>query len=199
MAALAAAMLYTLSYQTGWAAVIYCPASPTNCMGTSEDDIIIGAASQPFNSILGLGGNDYIQGRGDSNWLFGGDGNDILVGDQGRDYLEGGRGSDKYDGWYGDDTIAEDTSFYGIQGTLINNDDIISGGPGNDGISSGEGFDKISGGPGDDSISASNNNWRDFSPDIVNCGAGTDTVYASHSADGETPATNCETVADVDR
>lgn len=197
MTALTAAMLYTLSYQTGWAAVIYCPPTPTNCMGTSGDDIIIGAASQPFNSIIGLGGNDYIQGRGDSNWLFGGDGNDILVGDQGRDYLEGGNGNDRYDGWFGDDTIVEATAFNGIQGTLTNNDDIISGGKGDDWISSGEGSDRISGGPGHDAISASNNNWRDFSADIVNCGPGTDTAYAFYSADGDT-ATNCETVDDND-
>jgi Ca2+-binding RTX toxin-like protein len=199
MTALTAAMLYTLSCQTGWAAVIYCPNTPTSCIGTSGDDIIIGSASQPFNSIEGLGGNDYIQARTvGSSWVFGGDGNDILVGGQGNDYMEGGRGNDKYDGWYGDDIIEEVTSFHGIQGTLINNDDIISGGKGDDSISSGEGFDRISGGPGDDSITASNVNWRDFSPDIINCGSGIDTAYAFYSADGET-ATNCETVDDQDR
>jgi Ca2+-binding RTX toxin-like protein len=200
MAALTAAMLYTLSYQTGWAAVINCPNTTPECIGTSGDDVIIGSSSQPYNSIQGLGGNDYIQGRSiDANWLFGGDGNDILIGDQGRDYMEGGRGNDKYDGWYGDDTIIETTSFNGIQGTLINNDDVISGGEGDDFIISGEGFDRISGGPGADSISASNYNWRDFSADIVNCGEGIyDWVYAFHSADGET-ATNCEHVVDYDR
>lgn len=113
--------------------------------------------------------------------------------------MEGGRGNDKYDGWYGDDTIVEDTAFDGIQGTLINNNDIISGGEGDDFIISGEGFDRISGGPGADSISLSNYNWRDFSSDIVNCGEGIyDWVYAFHSSDGET-ATNCEHVVDYDR
>jgi Ca2+-binding RTX toxin-like protein len=87
------------------------------------------------------------------------------------------KGNDKYDGSFGADTIKEDITAGGIVGTLINNNDIISGGEGDDWIQSGEGYDKIHGGPGSDSIYP-NGYSRDFSFDVVNCGSGTgDKVY----------------------
>jgi Ca2+-binding RTX toxin-like protein len=147
--------------QISWADTIHCPNNTTaTCYGTSEDDMIFGPTGTG-GTIHGLGGNDYIIGAQDweaSNYIWGDDGNDILIGGRGNDGLYGGRGNDSYDGWFGDDTIVED---YHIQGSLVSNDDVISGGEGADYIQAGEGIDRIHGGPGADAIWP-NGAHRDF-------------------------------------
>ena len=112
------------------------------------------------------------------------------------DTLQGGRGNDRYDGRGQGDTILETTAFNYAEGTLINNDDIISGGEGDDYIISGEGADSIQGGPGEDEIYP-NSHARDFYIDTINCGAEYDTLLQLYSGDGDT-ATNCEAVRDFD-
>lgn len=187
------AFLFSLLDQFGWAAVVTCQVGVPICNGTDSDDIIFGISDDTV--IHGLGGNDYIIGYSDGdNVIWGDDGDDILIGGYHHDALLGGLGSDRYDGLADDDTITEE---YHSLGSLINNDDIISGGEGSDFIWSGEGFDRIDGGMGADSISP-NPYYRDFSTDIVNCGADNDQVTNFYSGDGET-ATNCEFVGDNDR
>lgn len=191
-------LLLSMTYQTGWAAVIICPATGAICNGTSGDDIMYGTSTSQ-NIIHGLGGNDYlIASSSGFNQLWADDGNDILVGGYGTDVLLGGRGNDKYDGYWDDDSILEDTATGGVVGTLTNNDDIISGGEGNDYIDSGEGSDRIQGGPGDDVIYLDGIR-RDFSFDSVNCGSGTgDKIYLFYSGDNDI-ATNCEVIWNLDR
>lgn len=184
--------LFSLVDQTGWAAVITCPAGAALCNGTEGDDIITGTTDGAV--IRGLGGNDYIKGDYYGfNYIYGDDGNDILIGGFQNDGLYGGNGSDRYDGLEGDDSIYE---VYHQVGSFVNNDDIISGGVGNDFIISGEGSDRIEGGPGNEYIMP-NGAYRDFFSDIVNCGSGNDVVWAFHSGDGDT-ALNCETIANLD-
>jgi len=187
-------LLFSLD-QTSWAAVINCPPTPTVCNGTSGDDIMFASLSGSF--MHGLAGNDYILASGTNpNYIWGDDGNDILFGAVGNDRLEGGRGNDKYDGYSGDDTIL-DMPY--IEGSLVNNDDLISGGPGNDYILSGEGLDRIYGGSGNDQIYPSAGNSRDFSYDFIDCGPDiNDRLAFFFSSDGET-AMNCEYVQDMDR
>jgi Ca2+-binding RTX toxin-like protein len=181
--------------QTGWAAVINCPATPFTCNGTSGDDIIF-AYYPSGNFIHGLAGNDYILGTGTNpNYLFGDEGNDILIGSAGNDALYGGLGNDRYDGGDGADTIYDESH---LVGSLVSNDDIISGDGGDDFIASGEGIDKIQGGPGNDMIYPGGYIHRDFSPDGINCGSSTsDKLFDFYSGDGDT-ANNCEFVLDAD-
>jgi Ca2+-binding RTX toxin-like protein len=63
--------------------------------------------------IVGLGGNDRIQGRGGRDLVCGGNGNDTLVGGLGRDGLSGENGNDTL---YARDRIRE-LGLYGGPGT----------------------------------------------------------------------------------
>jgi Ca2+-binding RTX toxin-like protein len=126
--------------------------------------------------------------------MFGDDGNDVLYGTERNDGLYGGIGNDKYDGAYGDDTIV-DHSY--VESPFASNDDVISGGYGTEYIESGYGKDRIHGGPGDELIYP-NGSYRDFSTDVVDCGAGTVDRVAIYSGDGDT-AVNCEQVENYDR
>jgi Ca2+-binding RTX toxin-like protein len=181
--------------QRSWAELINCP-SANLCNGTSADDIIFANPGVNGQIIQGLGGNDWIQAAANTLALIGGDGNDTLLGNTGNDQISGGPGSDKMDGGPGDDVIQE---FVNTEDVLVNNNDIISGGEGNDNIQAGVGADRIHGGPGNDVIFTDFGADRDFSADIVNCGADTqDRIFFFHSADGDTQV-NCEFVNDVDR
>lgn len=195
MVAVSVTFLFSLD-QTSWGAVLYCNAPSAICNGTPGDDIIV-ATSPIQNFIHGLGGNDYIKGQPDTvNYLFGDDGNDTLIGGNKGDVLDGGRGNDRYDGLLGGDTIEESTASK-MEGSLVNNDDIISGGEGDDYIVSAEGVDIIHGGPGMDRIFP--DGWaRDFSYDFVDCGSDTDAVLFFYSGDPDY-ATNCENIQDYDR
>jgi Ca2+-binding RTX toxin-like protein len=184
-------LLFSLG-QTSWGAVIICPIGVAVCNGTPDDDLITGTTDDAV--IHGLGGDDYITGYlFGNNYIYGDDGNDILIGRFYNDGLYGGNGNDKYDGFEGDDTIVEE---YHKKGSLINNDDIISGGLGNDHIVSGEGRDRIHSGPGNDFIRP-NGDYRDFSSDSVNCGLGSDGVGWFYSS--EDTALNCEQIYNADQ
>jgi Ca2+-binding RTX toxin-like protein len=167
--------------QTGWADIIQCDDTVLVCNGTAGDDIIFGGG--PTNVIHGLGGNDIITGNGPgADYMYGEDGNDILY------------GTERNDGLYGDDTIIDES--WAVS-PFVSNVDIISGGFGNDYILSGFGVDSIHGGPGDELIYP-NGYYRDFSVDIVDCGAGAGDRIAIYSGDGDT-AVNCEQVENYDR
>ena len=190
-------ILQTLSSQRGWAANINCPNISSTCYGTPYDDIIF-ASSVQFNVVHGMGGNDFIRGYSNvPNIIYGDDGNDILLGGANDDTMFGGRGSDKYEGGFGDDTILEDTINAAYVGTLLNNDDMISGGEGDDYIQSGEGVDRIHSGPGNDFIYP-NGYYRDFSFDTADCGSGAADKIFIYSGDPDI-APNCELITNLDR
>ena len=183
-------IIYIVTIQTSWAAIIDCP-DALECNGTSADDVII--ATTPNAIIHGLDGNDFIIGIDwDVNYIFGDNGDDILIGGLDNDGLYGGNGSDKYDGRGGDDTIHE----YRDASRFLMSNEIISGGAGNDFIYAGRGSDAINGGPGDDLIHP-NPPYRDFSYDSVDCGSGYDVVGDFYSGDKET-AMFCEYIYNRD-
>ena len=133
---------------------------------------------------------------GRTNYLFGDDGDDILLGGYANDgYMEGEVTTESM-AWSGDDAIQKVDASSGVAGTLVNNNDVISGGYGNDYIRSGEGVDRIDGGPGRDFI-LPNGFRRDFSFDSVNCGSDGDTLATFYSGDGEI-AVNCELIYNID-
>jgi Ca2+-binding RTX toxin-like protein len=64
--------------------------------------------------------------------------------------------------------------------------DVVDGGPGNDTLNAGDGADVVRGGDGNDTLSA-----RDGTPDVIDCGEGTDSVVA----DRVDVVSGCETVS----
>jgi len=107
----------------------------TVLVGTDKAETL--SAASGTNLVLGLGGNDKLNG---------GTGIDILCGGAGTDTLSGGNGDDTLDG--GDDNDI-------LQGGSGN--DILRGGNGNDTLTGGMGADFFSGGPG-------SNTATDFTP-----------------------------------
>lgn len=72
-------------------------------MGMSGDDNLQGGTGS--DRLLGRQGNDNLQGGSGSDRLFGGKGNDILRGQNGDDFLVGGGGNDLLYGGSGKDTL----------------------------------------------------------------------------------------------
>jgi len=103
--------------------------------------------------VNGLTGNDILSGLGGADCLSGGPGNDRITGGDGNDRLSGGDGNDTIGGDAGNDSI--------------------DGGAGNDQLAGGSGADTISAGSGNDGVNAA-----DGVRDLVDCGAGRDTVRA---------------------
>ncbi len=139
-----------------------------NIFGEAGDDILLGGydgteVENGNDRIFGGAGNDRIWGADGDDWLYGEAGDDILVGQRGRDRIFGGDGNDQIWGGAGNDKLVGQ-----------NGDDIIYGEDGNDEIIGGQGADQLFGGNGDDIIVAIDAN----STDIVNGGAGNDTVWS---------------------
>ncbi len=114
-----------------------------------NDSIAIGT----FQGLIGLGGNDTLNGGLANDILDGGDGADVLNGSSGNDQLLGGRGTDTLNGGDGADQLfgGEDAD------SLVagNGDDLLDGGAGNDTLNGGAGNDTyvFGSGHGDDVIS----------------------------------------------
>lgn len=110
---------------------------------TQGDDIFISVNNPDFvpvapetsNSINGLGGDDFIEGREFVEFIFGGDGNDTLIGNGGDDVLLG----DINSGEVGDDVLDGGSG-----------NDLLFGGAGNDQLRGGTGNDRLRGSEGDD-------------------------------------------------
>lgn len=96
--------------------------------------------------IVGLAGDDIINGRLDNDLILGGSGGDTIDGNEGDDIVFAGSGDDVVNGSEGNDAI--------------------DGGSGDDILDGGEGSDIVSGGDGDDTISGSNGNPTD-GPDLL--------------------------------
>ncbi|NEP02753.1 MAG: calcium-binding protein [Symploca sp. SIO2E9] len=104
--------------------------------------------------IFGLGGDDSIDGLGGNDYLFGGNGDDILWGYTGNDYLYGDSGNDDLWGEDGNDTLIGGDGW-----------DTLYGGSGNDYLDAGGGFNTIETGSGSDQIvlsASSYNHITDF-------------------------------------
>ena len=111
--------------------------------------------------IVGLAGDDTLQG---------GDGIDVIFGANGDDTIFGGAGNDRLIGGHGDDLLDESR-------TGDNGNDKFFGGPGIDTILAGLGADLVIGGGGDDVISTGDGS------DIVVAGAGDDQVDLGNGND----------------
>jgi Ca2+-binding RTX toxin-like protein len=144
--------------------------------GTAGPDRFLGSSGG--DRMVGLAGNDLMDGLAGNDCLYGGDGNDTMRGGDGNDRLSAGAGNDTADGAAGSDSV------YGSAGRdyLLGRDgnDLLSAGDGNDRVSGGAGRDRILAGKGRDTVTAGDGNdvidVRDGSRDVVNCGAGRDTV-----------------------
>ena len=128
-------------------------------LGTLNHDLIFG--SNGLDYILGLAGNDTLNGQGNHDLLLGGNGDDSLIGEAGSDFLLGGHGNDTLDG--GDD----DDNLYGGNGF-----DTIFGFGGNDILNGGTGDDSLNGGDGNDTLKSSssieNTNFLNVNLDMMN-------------------------------
>ena len=159
---------------SAWAATIHCPTVPgTNqCVGTSFPDDMLGTSKDDEmngglgnDNMFGFSGNDKMTGSLDSDTMSGGSGNDNMDGDVTQ--VPGG-GNDNINGDSGDDTIQ------GFPGA-----DILKGGSGNDKI-----YHYLS----------QQLTGPDQSKDEIDCGSGIDEAWINTSQDGDTAASNCETV-----
>ncbi len=136
--------------------------------GSVVDDAIYGLSGT--DNLNGFGGNDLLDGGTGYDYLFGGQGNDTLVagndadgsqqrGDEGDDSLTGSGGSDRLEGSSGDD--------------------VLDGGSGSDLSYGGEGSDVLRGGDGNDTLDEEDSSGI-LSIDVIDGGAGDDTIIADH-------------------
>lgn len=98
--------------------------------GDNPDDVLGGSAAHPLISgwLMGLSGDDRLNGGSSTDWLFGGTGDDRLYGNDGEDYLSGGDNADHlFGGSYAD---------------------VLDGGSGEDLLDGGGGDDHLVGGGG---------------------------------------------------
>jgi Ca2+-binding RTX toxin-like protein len=126
------------------------------CIGTDHADILDGTYLS--DTLYALAGDDIVNGYDENDTQYGGDGNDGLYDMGGDDTLWGGPGNDKLQGSSDSDT------YYGGTG----NDTINATGSPSETTTD---VDRIYGEAGKDFIDA-----RDGYVDIIDCGAGSDTV-----------------------
>jgi Ca2+-binding RTX toxin-like protein len=127
------------------------------------------------NRLIGLGGDDIIEGREGNDVLVGGLGGDQLYGDEGEDNLAGEDGNDLLVGGGAKDLLAG-----GI------GDDTLRGEAGEDVLSGGEGVDVLYGGDDDDLIGGeAGNDWLygESGNDQMAGGEGNDTLYGGDGND----------------
>ena len=166
--------------------------SPEDLTGGAGADLLLGNATLE-DSILGLGGDDFIYGYRGEDFLDGGTGNDrifgandsdTLRGGDGADLLDGGSGNDELTGDDGNDTLrggkGEDTLTSGTGNDQLfgqRNADLITGGAGNDRLNGGGGNDTLKAGIGNDFLKGG---VRD---DVLNGGDGDDRLIANGGDD----------------
>jgi len=174
---------------SGW--VVGVGADLENLIGTSGNDTILG--NDLPNVLMGLTGNDSIDGGAENDTLFGHQGNDSLYGDDsnngkvGDDLIYGGQGNDALYGGQGYDTLLGDFGDDSLDGGL--GDDTLTSGDGKDTfvISPNSGFDIITDFyPGFDQVALVGLQFSDLTPQLVD---GNTTWYF-----GETPLVVCMNV-----
>ena len=85
---------------------IICDSSSNPCLGTGEDEFMVGGKGS--NAMKGQGGDDNIRGGSLDDDIFGGGGNDVISGDSGHDEISGGPGDDEISGGSGADILEGD-------------------------------------------------------------------------------------------
>jgi Ca2+-binding RTX toxin-like protein len=85
---------------------ILCDSSSNPCLGTGEDEFMVGGKGN--NIMRGQGGDDNIRGGSLDDDIIGGDGNDVISGDSGHDEISGGPGDDEISGGSGSDILEGD-------------------------------------------------------------------------------------------
>ncbi len=141
--------------------------------GSGYNDTLRGDAQA--NNLLGLEGNDLIDGRTGADSLYGGEGNDTLVGGEGSDRLEGGNGTDFASYETATSAVRIDLvtpsqnlgdalgdTYVTVEGFILsgfadtfsgsNLAELVYGGAGNDTLSGLGGADLLSGGAGNDTL-----------------------------------------------
>ena len=98
-------VLLALTAGVALAVTKQCPDTNINdkCLGTRQDDTMLGNNSRSIENIYGLGGDDKLEGFGGFDALYGGGGGDRLLGGKGGDILDPGSGSDTLFGGQGGD------------------------------------------------------------------------------------------------
>jgi Ca2+-binding RTX toxin-like protein len=82
---------------------ILCDSSSNPCLGTGDDEFMVGDMGN--NIMRGQGGDDNIRGGSLEDDIFGGDGNDVISGDSGDNEISGGSGTDILEGDEGADSF----------------------------------------------------------------------------------------------
>lgn len=130
-------------------------------------DLMIGLTGD--DTLNGGGGRDFLWGGHGDDSLVGGNGDDWLGGEAGNDQLEGGQGNDQLEGLEDNDAISggegNDSAWGG------NGNDTINGDAGDDQLVGGEGADSITGGDDHDTL------WGEEGNDTIQGGAGNDELY----------------------
>jgi len=180
VALLSGALALVLAAGVAWAATVQCPVDET-CLGTPDADTITGTSKQDF--IRALAGNDLARGMGEADIVQGGKGKDTVKGLGGPDELVFG-GESGPDAFGGPFTDASDDYAYGGAGA-----DYLWGGYAQAGV------DHVYGEDGNDYIQTYQRGLaKDLgivvTKEIVNCGAGQDTVVFDR--DKDEVAQNCE-------
>ncbi len=177
---------------TGW--VTSFAANVLTVTGSVRGDTILGVSGQ--NVLNGAGGSDRIDGRQEGDVLNGGLGADTLAGGGGGDRLNGGAGGDLI--YATDDALGWDTSkanlsggagddrLFGAQGA-----DTLLGGLGRDHLNGQSGADVLRGGGGDDNLAGDavgtyggdDSLYGDAGRDVLNGGVGSDLVYGGTEND----------------
>ena len=181
VALLAGTLALVLAAGVAWAATVQCQAGVQECLGSPNPDTITGTSGQ--DSIRALAGADLARGMG---------GDDIVQGGRGKDTVKGLGGPDHFvfGGESGPDVLA---------GPFTDaSDDYAYGGAGGDSMYGGyaqAGVDHVFGEDGNDYIRTYQRGLaKDFgvevTKEIVNCGAGQDTVIFDKDKDEVAP--NCE-------
>src|SRR5215218_2501067 len=169
----------------GFAATVQCEEGLMVCLGTPDPDTITGTSG--YDHIRGLAGADLARGMGYGDIIEGGKGKDTVKGLGGPDeFLWGGEAGPEMAGPFTDAS-----------------DDYVYGGAGGDGIYGGYaqgGVDRVFGEDGNDYIQTyqrglANDLGVVVTKEIINCGAGYDTVAFDEGKDEV--AQNCENLYPV--
>lgn len=142
-------------------------------IGSAGDDLLI--ASDMGATLIGLGGNDDLQGGAARDLIEGGTGNDRLTGGGGVDRLDGGFGNDLLDGGDGADVLLGQDGNDTLLGA--GGDDLLSGSWGSDWIDGGAGEDTVYGGGWGDTI------FGNLGRDLLAGGDGHDFLDGGDGAD----------------
>ncbi|WP_293125906.1 calcium-binding protein [Microcoleus sp. bin38.metabat.b11b12b14.051] len=126
-------------------------------LGLGGNDTLQGSVAEDF--LNGNAGNDFISGRAGDDLLSGGIGADTIAGDEGDDVISGGEGNDLLRGGAGIDALngnqGEDTLFGNEDNDVLQGgrgNDLLDGGAGNDLLIGDFGIDTLTGGPGNDTF-----------------------------------------------